>query len=213
MKIDLFYYVKMKFMEIYEEASPEEKSLMIKFRKNIYKFLAFIPYSSKSILSSNNIDKFKFKLNIEKLKKKLSKIYNKEDILIELINIIYEIYDGDTKSWKIIPIISKDKSYILDRFIDVYEFLDCTMKFVTGLNRIMYIKHYVDEIHDELVEYTESFDSNMSKYEKLIRCLYRLTENYILDDEKDTFKKEAMIKRYKELNANNKEGKNNEKCC
>ena len=33
MKIDLFYYVKMKFMEIYEEASPEEKSLMIKFRK------------------------------------------------------------------------------------------------------------------------------------------------------------------------------------
>ena len=66
MKIDLFYYVKMKFMEIYEEASPEEKSLMIKFRKNIYKFLAFIPYSSKSIISSNNIDKFKFKLNIEK---------------------------------------------------------------------------------------------------------------------------------------------------
>lgn len=71
----------------------------------------------------------------------------------------------------------------------------------------MYIRHYIDEIHDEIVEFIESLDSNMSKYEKLIRCLYRLTENYILDDEKDPNKKEAMIKRYKKLNDNNKERK------
>ena len=38
MKIDLFYYVKMKF------------------RKNIYKLFSVIPYSNKSILSSDSID-------------------------------------------------------------------------------------------------------------------------------------------------------------